>query len=109
LNTELIAENCDRLPEDVEQQFYSIAIEALNNVLKHANAEKITVILTRDGAGVEMKISDDGIGFDVQSGMESGGFGLISIHERAKELGGNLNIVSEIGAGTTIKLFLELT
>jgi signal transduction histidine kinase/ligand-binding sensor domain-containing protein len=109
LNTELIINDVDRLPDDVEQQFYSIAIEALNNALKHANAERIIVELTRDAAVIQMNIIDDGIGFDVQSGMDSGGFGLISIQERARELGANLKIESKTGSGTSVKIVLELT
>ena len=109
LNTELIIDEVDRLPDEVEQQFYSIAIEALNNALKHANAEKIVVELTRIGAVIQMSIIDDGIGFDVQSGMNSGGFGLISIQERARELGAELNIESGTGSGTSLQIFLELT
>ena len=72
------------------------------------NADKIVVELTRIGAVIQMRIIDDGIGFDVQSGMNSGGFGLISIQERARELGAKLNIESGTGSGTSLQIFLEL-
>jgi len=108
LATELIIEVVNRLPENVEQQLYSIAIEALNNVLKHANAEKIVVSLIQRNGDVDLKIVDDGIGFDITHALDSGGLGLKGIQERASELGAKLNINSEPGKGTIIEVVLEI-
>jgi signal transduction histidine kinase/ligand-binding sensor domain-containing protein len=108
LETKLIIEGVDRLPENIEQQLYSIAIEALNNALKHANAEKITASLRRENRKVELKITDDGIGFDLNTAFESGGLGLKGIQERAAEFGGQLKIDSKPGSGTTIAVILEI-
>jgi len=57
---------------------------------------------------VELKIMDDGIGFDVSTGLDSGGLGLKSMQERASELGANLHINSKPGKGTTIEVVLEV-
>jgi signal transduction histidine kinase len=108
LQTELIIEGIDRLPENIEFQLYSIAIEALNNTLKHAQAEKIIVSLLKQDAKVNLQIQDDGIGFDQRAALESGGLGLIGMQERASELGAQLNMSSEAGQGTFLEIVLEI-
>jgi len=108
LATELIIEEINRLPEHVEHQLYSIAIEALNNALKHANAEKIVVSLWKRNGSVELNIIDDGIGFNLSEALDSGGLGLKGIQERASELGAKLNINSTPGRGTIIEVVLEI-
>jgi signal transduction histidine kinase len=108
LGAELIIEGVDRLPENVEHELYSIAIEALNNALKHAQAEKIVVSLLQRGTLVKMKIQDDGLGFDQVAALESGGLGLISMQERVSQLGAQFKISSEPGKGTLLEVELEL-
>jgi signal transduction histidine kinase len=108
LRTELDIEDIDRLSPDIEQQFYSIAIEALNNILKHAQAEKISVSLRKEGTQIELQVEDDGIGFDLAAERESVGLGLIGMEERAAQLGAQLNIESAPGNGACLQLIMEI-
>jgi signal transduction histidine kinase len=82
-----------------------IAQEALQNALRHANAEHVYVRLRTDGEGLLLEIEDDGSGFDPwQPALRSRRLGLTSMEERARKLGGTLRIRSEQGAGATVRL-----
>jgi signal transduction histidine kinase len=85
--------------------FYRIAQESLTNVLKHADASRVDVVLeTRDGV-VMMVVSDDGVGFDTgDSDLATSGFGLMGMQERASLVGATLVVESAPGQGTTVYL-----
>jgi signal transduction histidine kinase len=84
-----------------------IADEALNNALAHADAERITVSLDGDEERLTLEVRDDGAGFQPdRAELRAKHLGLTSMEERAKELGGRLEIVSAPGAGTTVTLEL---
>jgi two-component system NarL family sensor kinase len=89
------------LPPAVEIGLYRIAREALTNVVRHAGARRVTVRLERTDGGVRMRIADDGTGFD-PSRVPPGRFGLVGATERARLLGGSLQLESAPGVGTTI-------
>lgn len=92
-----------RLLSEVETNLYRITQEALNNVHKHAAAQKVEVVFTERNKKRILIISDDGKGFDPESKIkENKGLGLVGMHERAVLIGGNLEIESEEGKGTTI-------
>ena len=96
----------DRLPPEIEISIYRIAQEALNNVSKHAQANRVAVILeSRDGS-VVLIIEDDGVGFELQQdatpSASGRGLGLIGMRERAALIGGMLEVESSQGGGTTI-------
>ena len=101
-----------RLPDHVELALYRIAQECLQNVVKHAQATlaKLTYTVSDDQARLE--IVDDGIGFDTfekpLGGDEMGGYGLLSMAERAEIVGGRLNIRSRPGAGTAVTATIPL-
>ena len=88
------------LPQPVETELYHISIEALNNTLKHAGAGRVSVCLCSRHDGLELKIADDGCGFD--PAQAHSGLGLPSMRERVERLGGSLEIRSAPGAGTRI-------
>jgi signal transduction histidine kinase len=94
----------DDVPLAVSGAAYRTLQEALANVLKHANAGRVTVDLLFDDRRVQMIVEDDGVGFDSTS--ESLGLGLTGMRERAEELGGVTEIVSAPGGGTRVKLDL---
>lgn len=89
---------------EVSDQYYRIAQEALNNVLKHAEADKVTVYL-RDHDGIAvLEIVDNGRGFDLPESERSGGMGLGTMRERAKRIGGQFVINTAPGQGTSVKV-----
>jgi signal transduction histidine kinase len=91
----------ERLPGDLETALYRIVQEALTNVVKHADAQHVSVTLARKGSSVTAVIEDDGLGFEA-GGADEGGLGLVGMRERLGLLGGRLAIESTEGAGTTI-------
>jgi signal transduction histidine kinase len=88
-----------------EAEVLRVAQEALNNALRHAEAERIELRMeVRDGRLV-VTVADDGIGFDPEApGVRSRRLGLTSMEERARALGGTLAVVSRPGEGTTVTL-----
>ena len=101
VEVELAVERMSGLPGDVKVALYRIAQEGLNNVTKHANASRVDLSLHAGGEGVELRIRDDGHGFDVSS-VPRDHFGLINMCERAESVGADLTLKSEIGHGTEI-------
>lgn len=91
----------DPLPAGVQVAFYRLCQEALNNIAKHARARQVRIALHYDAELVEMRIRDDGRGFNPQR-IPSGHFGLSMMRERARAAGAHLNIASEPGRGTEI-------
>ena len=95
----------ERLPEEVETALYRIVQESLTNVVKHAKARNVSVLLTLKDSAVKAVIEDDGRGFDPAERTGEGfgeGFGLVGMSERLALLGGRLEIESSEDAGTTI-------
>ena len=90
-----------RLPSDLETVLYRIVQEALTNVVKHARAERVSVVLqSRDGR-VTAVIEDDGRGFEPDQVREEG-LGLLGMRERLSLVDGTLLVESRRGAGTTL-------
>jgi signal transduction histidine kinase len=90
----------ETLTESERHSLYRIAQEALNNIVKHAQAGRATIRLGMSPPRLE--ISDDGRGFDLQEGERSGGMGLAGMKERAAEIGWSLDVSSSSGRGTSI-------
>jgi signal transduction histidine kinase len=97
-----------RAPPKVETVLYRIVQEALTNVIRHAAATNVRIQLGRDGCGTLCcSIRDDGVGFEmlsVLSQKQRGGLGLIGIRERLNAVGGTLQIHSERGWGTELRV-----
>ncbi|NDJ53013.1 MAG: sensor histidine kinase, partial [Chloroflexi bacterium] len=88
----------------IEQGFYRIADEILANVERHAMARSIDVSFHEAEGMLDLTVKDDGRGFDPQMTMPSGHFGLKGMHERAAMIGGKLEISSDQGEGTSVRL-----
>ena len=97
----------ERLPSEVETALYRIVQEALTNVVKHAAAERVSIVVTRVPGRVAVMIEDDGAGFD-PSATRGEGLGLLGMRERVELLDGSLTIDSEPGTGTTLAVELPL-
>lgn len=100
------------VPQQPEQEeaLYRITQEALNNVVKHARASRVRVLLTMDGQAACLSVSDDGIGFiaptvEPQQAAD-GGLGLRSMHERAAMLGGTARVTAAPGGGTIVAVVI---
>jgi PAS domain S-box-containing protein len=104
LQTEICVEGGRRLPLAVEEELFRIALEALNNVIKHANAQQVSIALKYDSQGVCLDIVDDGVGFDPVAARESGGMGLLGIEERVQRIQGSFAVESAPGDGTTLRV-----
>jgi PAS domain S-box-containing protein len=97
-----------RLPRDLELNLFRMIQEAMNNVEKHAQAKKVKVqIAFRDGV-IQLKVQDDGRGFDPKDAKSTGGkghgIGLTNIRERTTLLGGSWEIASKANRGTVITI-----
>jgi signal transduction histidine kinase len=99
--------NLPPLTPDVEHCIYRIAQEAINNIVKHASAKNITIKLGFADGTATLIISDDGTGFDINSIDNTSHFGLAGVRERAQMAGGEVDIISKPGEGTTIKLTIK--
>ncbi len=96
------------LPTDVQRHILYIFREALTNVEKHAGARRIRFHLTWTDHALTIRLSEDGRGFDVETARRNGHYGLAIMQERAKEIGGQLEIASSPGSGTEILFSLAL-
>jgi signal transduction histidine kinase len=89
----------------MERQFFRIAQEALTNVRRHADAQRVSVVLQRHDGHVQVIVEDDGRGFDVEAALQDGShgrLGLRGMRERAELIGGALTVESSPGAGTAV-------
>ncbi|NJL92680.1 MAG: PAS domain S-box protein [Anaerolineae bacterium] len=104
LRAELTIHSTPRLlPAEVQMTLYRIAQEALNNIIKHARATRINVLLNFQPEHVMLEIQDDGRGFD-QSSVPPDHFGLQIMRERAQTIGAHLHIESQPQVGTRIAI-----
>lgn len=103
LEIEFLARLDHRLDEETETALYRIVQESLTNIVKHADARHVSVVLTRHDRTVTALIEDDGRGFD-PAAMHEEGFGVLGMRERVALLGGVLRLESRKNAGTTVKV-----
>jgi signal transduction histidine kinase/ligand-binding sensor domain-containing protein len=99
------------LPPGTEREILRVAQEAIHNVKKHAGAKELTVQLEYGPAKIALEVRDDGRGFEVNKEFEAvlerdgpGHYGLTGMRERAAAIGGKLEMTSEPGTGTTVRL-----
>jgi two-component system NarL family sensor kinase len=95
------------LPPRVEVALYRICQEALTNVARHAEARRVTVRLVATPEQVQLTIEDDGLGFDASDTAEDR-HGLVGMNERARMLGGALDLSTSPGAGTHVRVTVPL-
>ena len=99
------------IAKEAEMHLYRIAQESVNNVVKHSGATEAKVTLKRDGSALELSIEDNGKGFKSNPSVANGssrGFGLSSLSERVRILGGQESINSIPGRGTKITVTIML-
>jgi signal transduction histidine kinase len=106
VQAELQVQGEEELPLVVKEELYRVAQEALNNVLRHAQAHHVTTRLHFSHDSVLLEIIDDGQGF-VPGEREKAGFGLRGMAERIHKLGGQLTVQSTPGGGTQLRAVLD--
>jgi signal transduction histidine kinase len=100
----------ETLAPGIENTLYYVAQEALNNVAKHANAMHVSLSILEKSHEIEMSITDDGCGIYQGSVLLPGHqIGMVSMRERAHAIGGELQVESEAGRGTTILVRLPIS
>ncbi|MCB0126390.1 MAG: GAF domain-containing sensor histidine kinase [Caldilineaceae bacterium] len=107
LQIDLRVEGENRLPIMIEDDLYKIAQEALNNVVKHAKAEVVSVHLRFTDDACWMTIQDDGVGFDPATAQRDGGLGLRNIAERVEQIAGELQLESVPRQGTKLQVTVK--
>ena len=108
LAVEVLAFEEPSAPLEVKEHLYRIAQEALHNIIKHAQAKKVTLALTEHLGVLTLEICDDGLGFEA-NGSFPGHFGLRTMRERAERLNGSFEVSSAPGEGTRIRVQIPLT
>jgi signal transduction histidine kinase len=102
----------DHCFQDSQIIIYRIFQEAFTNIEKHSDASRASVSIKKGDGGLYVSVEDDGSGFDITETLKSGvatqGMGLVTMQERARMLGGFLEIVSGKGKGTRIDVYLPL-
>ena len=94
-----------RLPSSVEAGLFRITQEALNNALKHSKATEIEIRIQFGPQQLDLEVRDNGRGFDDNAGEDAGsGFGMLSMKERAKQIGGAFSLKSASGYGTIVRI-----
>ena len=105
IKTSIIIQGEPQLAADLEADLYRIAQEAITNTLRHAQATELSLSLLSQTDLVELKIEDNGIGFQLDRGIE-GCFGLIGMQERCDLHNGTLSIDSARGTTIAITVFI---
>jgi GAF domain-containing protein/anti-sigma regulatory factor (Ser/Thr protein kinase) len=117
LNVDLNLNGYSRQPVDQEEALYRITQEALNNIVKHAQAHHVEITLYADPDSIHLTVADDGVGFRMDPSQTSShpqaegssstnrtsrGMGLLTMRERTEELGGIIQLITSPGLGTKI-------
>jgi len=104
LEVSVAGEDTLRLKPQLEIVLFRIAQEALNNVAKHARARHVDVALVTSDGDLSLSISDDGVGVDIPSdgAPRAGGFGIVTMRERARAIGGRLQVRRRPEGGTSV-------
>ncbi|UWZ86081.1 PAS domain-containing protein [Occallatibacter riparius] len=93
----------DKLPESISLNLFRTAQESLQNVVKHSRAQHALVELVGETAGIHLRISDDGVGFELNQENSSRGLGLTSMRERLNSVGGTFSVCSGRMTGTHVE------
>ena len=98
----------DSLPRDVALCLYRVIQESLQNIIKHSGACTATVELHGSPSEIRLRITDEGVGFEPESGGRKLGLGLLSMRERLRFVGGTISIDSRLLHGTQINVVVPL-
>ncbi|MBC7926800.1 MAG: sensor histidine kinase [Bryobacteraceae bacterium] len=97
----------ENVPDEYRTCIYRLVQESLTNCMRHASAQSVDIRLRERGGVLNLEIRDDGQGFDLAA--ERNGTGLLGMQERVRELGGRLEIVTQAGQGTALRVTLAMS
>jgi signal transduction histidine kinase len=92
-----------RLKDETETHLFRIAQEALTNVARHSNAQKVQVTLSRQGGDIDLRIKDDGRGFELPQPAGKSGLGMVGMRARARGAGGEVRVLTTVGQGVQVQ------
>jgi signal transduction histidine kinase len=96
------------LPRDVSLALFRVIQEALHNSVKHSGGKRFEVHLQGEGGGIELEVSDRGVGFDASDRQNNRGLGLVNMAERIHQVNGTFSVDSRVNAGTRIRVHVPL-
>ncbi|WP_043949681.1 sensor histidine kinase [Candidatus Phaeomarinobacter ectocarpi] len=105
---DVVSDGPPELGPQAKDHVYRIIQEALRNAVSHGNADRIEIVLSRQGGGLKVSIQDNGSGFDEDAAMQSDGFGLTSIRERTDLVSGRVTIEAKSGEGSVVEVFVPV-
>lgn len=88
---------------------FRIVQESLTNIMRHAKASEVEIVLASDRQHHLLEIRDDGVGFDMDKARKTNSFGLIGIEERAMSLGGTMNIETAPNHGVRLTIRIPVS
>jgi signal transduction histidine kinase len=98
----------ERLPSDLEIALYRVVQESVTNVIRHAKARNVELIVERTGTGLRVAVCDDGVGIDDMDAARKHSHGLTGMTQRMRAIQGTLDIRSHRGEGTRVEAFLPI-
>jgi signal transduction histidine kinase len=98
----------EAIPSDVALCIYRVTQEALRNIARHSGARSAEVTLTGSGAALELRVADQGRGFDRKHSEAPRGLGLAAMEERVRLLRGSFDLKTRPGAGTELMAQIPL-
>jgi PAS domain S-box-containing protein len=96
-------ESDSNTPEEITRNLHRIVQECLNNITKHSEASRVDIYLCSNQEGVEIRISDNGLGFNTQT-ISPGSMGIEIMRDRARKIDAKMKIESQLGSGTQIMI-----
>lgn len=106
-------EHFPEIPPEISISLFRISQEAVNNILRHAEASSVQIILTYQPTSISMEVRDDGVGFNQQvasrEALSSHHLGLLGLKERTELLGGQVRLESTLGRGTSLQVEIPLS
>lgn len=101
-----VAPSFERLPADLEIALYRLVQECLSNVVRHSQAKKVVVSLERTEEGLVLEVSDDGVGIGDLAAARRLSYGMASMRQRVRAVGGTFEVKSAPGKGTRVRAFV---
>jgi signal transduction histidine kinase len=100
------------IPIDVRVVLFRIVQEGITNIVRHAEAQKVIIVIDTNETEINLQVEDDGIGFNVDAalnqGLDAPSWGLLGMIERASLVNGTCRIISELGKGAIIMVKIPL-